>query len=69
MKTTIPTLPKFAFPGFKILDRYVLGMFLATYFFAIAMIIVIVVLFDYVDKIDDFTEWKNALVPQLSKRL
>lgn len=44
------------FPGFKILDRYILMKFLATYFFAIAMIIIIVVLFDYVEKIDDFTE-------------
>ncbi|MBR5850209.1 MAG: LptF/LptG family permease [Alistipes sp.] len=49
-------LPKIPFPGFKILDRYILGKFLATYFFAIAMIIVIVVLFDYVEKVDDFTE-------------
>lgn len=47
---------KLSFPGFKILDRYILGKFLATYFFAIAMIIVIVVLFDYVEKVDDFTE-------------
>ncbi len=49
------------FPGFKILDRYILGKFLSTYFFAIAMIIVIVVLFDYVEKIDDFTELKAPL--------
>ena len=47
---------KMRFPGFKILDRYILGKFLSTYFFAIAMIIVIVVVFDYVEKIDDFTE-------------
>ena len=47
---------KLSFPGFKILDRYILGKFLSTYFFAIAMIIVIVVLFDYVEKVDDFTE-------------
>ncbi len=47
---------KLSFPGFKILDRYIFGKFLATYFFAIAMIIVIVVLFDYVEKVDDFTE-------------
>lgn len=46
------------YPGFKILDRYILGKFLSTYFFAIAMIIVIVVTFDYVEKIDDFTELK-----------
>ena len=43
------------FPGFKILDRYILGKFLGTYLFAIAMIIVVVVVFDYVEKIDDFT--------------
>ena len=48
-------------PGFKILDRYILGKFLSTYFFAIAMIIVIVVTFDYVEKIDDFTELKAPL--------
>ena len=47
---------KMRFPGFKILDRYILGKFLTTYFFSIAMIIVIVVVFDYVEKIDDFTE-------------
>ncbi|MBE6182107.1 MAG: YjgP/YjgQ family permease [Rikenellaceae bacterium] len=51
-------IPKLGFPGFKILDRYILGKFLATYFFAIAMIIVVVVTFDYVEKIDDFTELK-----------
>ena len=44
------------FPGFKILDRYILGKFLGTYVFAIAMIIIVVVIFDYVEKIDDFTE-------------
>ncbi|MEG0807393.1 MAG: LptF/LptG family permease [Alistipes sp.] len=44
------------FPGFKILDRYILKKFLSTYFFAIAMIIIVVVVFDYVEKIDDFTE-------------
>ncbi|MBR5464504.1 MAG: LptF/LptG family permease [Alistipes sp.] len=47
---------KLSNPGFKILDRYVLGKFLKTFFFAIAMILVIVVLFDYVEKVDDFTE-------------
>ena len=46
---------KLRFPGFKILDRYILGKFLATYFFAIAMIIIVVVLFDYVEKIDDLS--------------
>ena len=47
---------KLKFPGFKILDRYILGKFLGTYVFAIAMIIIVVVIFDYVEKIDDLTE-------------
>lgn len=55
MRSPLEHKPRFRFPGFKILDRYILGKFLATYFFAIAMIIVIVVLFDYVEKADDFT--------------
>jgi len=47
---------KLRFPGVKIIDRYIIGKFLGTYIFAIAMIIVVVVIFDYVEKIDDFTE-------------
>ena len=43
-------------PGLKILDRYIIRKFLGTYIFAIAMIIVIVVIFDYVEKIDGFTQ-------------
>ncbi len=55
--------PKFriGWPGFKTLDRYILRKFLGTYFFAIAMIIVVVVVFDYVEKVDDFTELKAPL--------
>ncbi len=56
---------KLRFPGIKILDRYIIGKFLSTYFFAIAMIIVIVVIFDYAEKLDDFTQFKapfNAVV-------
>ena len=52
---------KLRWPGIKILDRYIIGKFLGTYFFAIAMIIVIVVIFDYVGKIDDFTETHATL--------
>lgn len=37
-----------------ILDRYIIKKFLKTYFFAIAMIIVVVVIFDAAEKIDDF---------------
>ncbi len=54
-------MKNFHWPGFKILDRYIFRKFLGTYFFAIAMIIVIVVVFDYVEKVDDFTELKAPL--------
>ncbi len=49
---------KIKFPGIKILDRYIIGKFLSTYFFAIAMIIVVMVVFDYAEKLDDFTQFK-----------
>ncbi|MBQ2413367.1 MAG: LptF/LptG family permease [Rikenellaceae bacterium] len=48
-------------PGLKILDRYIIRKFLGTYFFAIALIIVIVVVFDWVEKTDDFFELKAPL--------
>ena len=41
-------------PGLKILDRYIIRKFIGTYLFSIAMIVVVVVVFDYVEKIDDF---------------
>ncbi len=40
----------------RIIDRYIIGKFLRTYFFSIAMIIVVVVIFDAAEKIDDFLE-------------
>lgn len=43
-------------PGYRTLDRYILGKFIRTYIFGLAMIIIIVVVFDYVEKVDDFTE-------------
>ncbi len=52
---------KLRWPGLKILDRYIIGKFLSTYFFAIAMIIIVVVIFDYVEKVDSFTEFKAPL--------
>jgi len=39
-----------------IIDRYIIGKFLGTYLFAIAMIIIIVVIFDAAEKIEDFME-------------
>ncbi len=49
------------FPGFKILDGYITRKFLGTYVFAIALIIVVVVVFDAVEKIDDFIEMHAPL--------
>ena len=47
---------KLSWPGYKILDRYILRKFLGTYAFAIAMITVILVVFDYAERVDNFTE-------------
>lgn len=40
----------------QIIDRYIMRRFLGTYLFAIALIIMIVVIFDAAEKIDDFLE-------------
>ena len=39
------------------IDWYIIKKFLGTYFFAIALIISIVVVFDYNENIDDFTNY------------
>ena len=49
------------FPGVKIIDRYIIRKFLGTYLFAIALIIVVVVIFDAAEKVDDFIELKAPL--------
>ena len=49
------------FPGVRIIDRYIIRKFLGTYFFAISLIIVVVVIFDAAEKIDDFIELKAPL--------
>ena len=48
-------------PGFKLLDGYITRKCLGTFFLAIALIIIIVVVFDAVEKIDDFIEMKAPL--------
>ncbi len=52
---------KLRWPGLKILDRYIIGKFLSTYFFSIILIIVVIVIFDYAEKIDNFTVSKAPL--------
>jgi lipopolysaccharide export system permease protein len=42
----------------KILDRYIIRKFLGTFFFSLALIIVIAVVFDISEKLDDFIERK-----------
>ena len=52
-------------PGFRTLDKYILGKFIRTYIFGILMMVIILVVFDYVEKVDDFTElhapWKAVI--------
>ncbi len=48
-------------PGFKILDRYITLKFLGTYVFAIALISVVIVIFDMAEKMDDFIELKAPM--------
>jgi len=42
--------------GLKIIDAYIIGKFLGTFFLAIALILTIAVVFDISEKIDDFIE-------------
>jgi lipopolysaccharide export system permease protein len=45
----------------KILDKYIIKKFLGTFFFALLLIIAIVIVFDISEKIDDFLEKKAPL--------
>ena len=45
----------------SILDRYIIGKFLGTFFFSLMLIIVITVVFDISEKIDDFIDKKAPL--------
>lgn len=45
----------------KILDKYIIRKFLGTFFFSLALIIVIAVVFDISEKLDDFIERKAPL--------
>ncbi len=46
--------PKIRISGLKRLDRYIIGKFLGTYIFAIALILAITVMFDVNEKLDAF---------------
>lgn len=45
----------------KIIDKYIIGKFLGTFFFAIGLVILISIVFDISEKIDDFLEKKAPL--------
>ena len=45
----------------KKLDKYILGKFLGTYFYAIALIIILVIVFDLSERLDDFIENKAPI--------
>lgn len=46
---------------FTILDRYIIRKYLATFFLAISLLLVIIIVFDISEKIDDFIENKAPL--------
>lgn len=58
MKMKLPRLPRTGFrpPKVGIIDWYIIRKFIGTYFFAIMLIILIVLIFDAAEKIDDFLE-------------
>ncbi len=58
-KTFKDNLATLRFPGYKKIDRYIMRKFLGTFFVAIALMIVIAIIFDTSEKLDDFIE-KNA---------
>jgi len=47
--------------GLKIIDWYIIRKFLGTFFYAISLIILIVIIFDLSEKIDNFIENKTPL--------
>jgi lipopolysaccharide export system permease protein len=55
------TIMKLKYPGVKILDRYIIRKFLGTWVFSIAVFIVILVVFDYAEKLEDFINNKAPM--------
>lgn len=57
--------PLMRVPGLKRIDTYIMAKFIGTYFFAIALIISVGVVFDYTEHVDNFTRsnapWKAII--------
>ncbi len=52
---------KLKFPGIKILDRYIIRKFLGTWIFSILIFVIILVVFDYAEKLEDFINNKAPM--------
>ena len=61
VKSLIPQSPLLNKAALKILDRYIIRKFLGTFFFSLALIISIAIIFDISEKMDDFIERKAPL--------
>ena len=51
---------KLKFPALKILDIYIIKKFLGTYLFAISLFIIVIIVFDAVEKTDNFIKYKPS---------
>ena len=48
-------------PNFRIIDRYIIRKFLGTFFYAIVLLAVVIIIFDISEKIDDFIQKQATL--------
>ena len=48
-------------PNFRIIDRYIISKFLGTFFYAIVLLAVVIIIFDISEKIDDFIQKQATL--------
>ncbi|HAA00366.1 MAG TPA: permease [Flavobacteriales bacterium] len=49
------------------IDRYIMGKFLGTFFFILAILMAIAIVFDFAEKVDDFIEFKVSFWDLLTK--
>ena len=47
--------------NFRIIDRYIIGKFLGTFFYAILLLAIVIIIFDISEKIDDFIQKQAPL--------
>jgi lipopolysaccharide export system permease protein len=49
------------------IDRYIIGKFLGTFFFILAVLMTIAIVFDFAEKVDDFVDFKVSVWDLLTK--